>query len=53
MACLIYDCPNCGEEINSGFQTNIECPNCHKRYETDWDYSDDNLACWITKEIND
>ena len=49
---FLYNCPECGEEMEGSFGDNVHCNHCDIWYATDWDYiNGDSMAAWITGKI--
>jgi hypothetical protein len=53
MSRLTYDCPECGKELSGNFGDEVTCEDCNKTYETEWEYVGDNIACWVTRTMNE
>lgn len=47
------ECPNCKATITKWSFDDVECSQCHRVYETDYEtnYDDDIQGPWITKEV--
>lgn len=47
---MIYNCPDCGAELQGSFGDDVSCTTCKKIYETDFDYVHGDPVGWITRE---
>jgi len=51
-----FRCLNCNGLFDVKFwwelPTEVECPHCHSRFETDWDEGEDSGCCWLAGPVH-
>jgi DNA-directed RNA polymerase subunit RPC12/RpoP len=45
-----YECTVCGNKFTNDCFEDAICPHCGTVFETDWEYVNDGIVCWIVKE---